>query len=152
MHKKTRAGLSAKEAANDVPSWAQGDRPFTTENGRQFAERLLDEKYGKGNYPTGPGSEFSKIKKWGGRAFERRAKRRWRMTKVYVLQHVHALEDGEEDVKFIGVYSSRENAQAAMTRLGRAPGFCNALEGFHIDEYQVDKDQWVEGYSTLATA
>jgi hypothetical protein len=41
-----------------------------TENGRQFAERLLDDKYGKGNYPIGPGSEFSKIKKWGDRAFE----------------------------------------------------------------------------------
>jgi hypothetical protein len=32
--------------------------------------RLLDEKYGKGQYPTGPGSEFNKIKKWGDRAFE----------------------------------------------------------------------------------
>jgi hypothetical protein len=70
MYKKTKAGLSAKEAANDVPSWAKGKRPLTTENGRQFAGRLLDEKYGKGNYPTGPGSEFNKIKKWGDRAFE----------------------------------------------------------------------------------
>jgi hypothetical protein len=25
---------------------------------------------GAGNHPTGPGSEFSKIKKWGDRAFE----------------------------------------------------------------------------------
>ena len=74
------------------------------------------------------------------------------MTKVYVLQHVHSLEDGEEDVKFIGVYSSRENAEAAITRLRRAPGFSDAQDGFHIDEYQVDKDQWVEGYSTLASA
>ena len=62
------------------------------------------------------------------------------------------MPDGTEDVKFIGVYSSRENAQAAMTRLSRVPGFSDALDGFHIDEYQVDKDQWVEGYSTLATA
>jgi hypothetical protein len=74
------------------------------------------------------------------------------VTKVYVLQHVHSLEDGEEDVKFIGVYSSRENAEAAIIRLGQAPGFADALDGFYIDEYQVDKDQWVEGYSTLATA
>ena len=62
--------LSGKEGAKDVPSWAKGTRPLTTENGRQFATRLLDAKYGKGNYPTGPGSEFSKIKKWGDRAFE----------------------------------------------------------------------------------
>ena len=74
------------------------------------------------------------------------------MTRVYILQHVHAMEDGGEDVKLIGVYSSRENAQAALTRLGQAPGFSDALAGFHIDEYQLDKDQWVEGYSTLAIA
>lgn len=69
MYKKTKPGLSAKEAAKDVPSWAMGQRPLTTENGRQFAERLLDDRFGKGNYPTGPGSEFNKIKKWGDRAF-----------------------------------------------------------------------------------
>ena len=72
--------------------------------------------------------------------------------KVYVLQHAHELEDGAEDIKFIGVYSSRENAEAARTRLVLAPGFSDAVAGFHIDEYQVDKDQWVEGYSTLANA
>lgn len=74
------------------------------------------------------------------------------MTRVYVLQHVHAFEDGAEDVKFIGVYSSRENAQAAIARLCQAPGFSEAPAGFHIDEYQIDKDQWVERYSTLANA
>ena len=74
------------------------------------------------------------------------------MAKVYVLQHVHSVDDGAEDVKFIGVYFSRENAQAAITRLGQAPGFSEAPAGFHIDEYQMDKDQWVEGYSTLANA
>lgn len=70
MHKKTKESLSPKEAAKDVPSWAKGQRPLTTENGRQFAERLLDDKYGRGNYPTGSGSEFSKNKKGGDRAFE----------------------------------------------------------------------------------
>ncbi len=48
----------------------RGERPLTTENGRDFAKRLLDDKYGAGNYPNGPGSEFNKIKKWGDRAFE----------------------------------------------------------------------------------
>lgn len=74
------------------------------------------------------------------------------MAKVYVLQHVHSMDDGSEDVKFIGVYSSQECAQAAIARLGKAPGFSEAPAGFHIDEYQIDKDQWVEGYSTLANA
>jgi hypothetical protein len=70
MEKRKRPGLSGKDAASDVPSWAAGERPFVWEKGRDFAERLLDGKYGRGNYPTGPGSEFSKIKKWGDRAFQ----------------------------------------------------------------------------------
>jgi hypothetical protein len=74
------------------------------------------------------------------------------LTSVYVLQHVHSVDDRAEDVKFIGVYSSRENAQAAIIRLRHAPGFSEAPDGFHIDEYQIDKDQWVEGFSTLANA
>ena len=36
------------------------------------------------------------------------------MTSVFVVQHVHSLGDGEEDAKFIGVYSSREKADAAV--------------------------------------
>ena len=56
------------------------------------------------------------------------------MASVFVLQHVHSREDGVEDVKFIGVYSSREKAQAAAARLGHLPGFADAPDGFHIDE------------------
>jgi hypothetical protein len=70
MHKKKRSGLSGKQAADDIPSWAEGERPLIGESGKDFARRLLDDKYGAGNYPTGPGSEFNKIKKWGDRAFE----------------------------------------------------------------------------------
>ena len=68
------------------------------------------------------------------------------MASVFVLQHVHAREDGVEDVKFIGVYSSREKADAAVARLSRLPGFSDAPDGFHVDEYRVDQDHWVEGY------
>ena len=74
------------------------------------------------------------------------------MASVFVLQHVHSREDGIEDVKFIGVYSSREKAQAAVARLGRLPGFAEAPDGFHVDEYRVDQDQWAEGYVAVAGA
>lgn len=70
------------------------------------------------------------------------------MTSVYVLQHVHELADGTEDVKFIGVYSSQQNAQAAAERLRPAVGFADTPDGFHIDEYRIDHDQWTEGYVT----
>lgn len=68
------------------------------------------------------------------------------MASVFVLQHVHSRADGTEDVKFIGVYSSRDNAEAAVVRLSGQPGFADATDGFHVDEYRVDQDNWVEGY------
>ncbi len=68
---------------------------------------------------------------------------------VYVLQHVHLLENGEEDVKFIGVYSSKEKARTAIKRLSQMPGFSETADGFHVDEYQLDKDHWEEGYTTI---
>ena len=72
------------------------------------------------------------------------------MASVFVLQHVHEREDGVEDVKFIGVYSSREKAQEAVARMSRLPGFSDAPDEFHIDEYRVDQDHWVEGYAVVS--
>lgn len=68
-YKKPKSG-SGKEKATDVPSWAKGKRPKKNENGRAFAKRLCDERYGAGNYKKGPDSDYSKIRKWGDRAFE----------------------------------------------------------------------------------
>jgi hypothetical protein len=70
QYKTPKAGVSGKEGAKDVPSWAKGERPKVNESGKDFAKRLLDKKYGEGNYDKGPGSEFNKIQKWGDRAFE----------------------------------------------------------------------------------
>lgn len=82
------------------------------------------------------------------------------MQQVYLPQHLHVLPYDEDDVKVIGVYSSKEAAQAAIDRLKHQPGFrdfphiVNAdtdeyLDGFYIDEYIVDQDHWQEGYETL---
>ena len=82
------------------------------------------------------------------------------MKTVFVLQHLHELPDGEEDVKMIGVYRTREAGLAAIDRLKTQPGFCDlpaladndrpgTAEGFHLDEYVMDQDNWTEGYITL---
>lgn len=68
------------------------------------------------------------------------------MASVYVVQHVHSRDDVDDDVKFIGVYSSRENADAAVVRLSIQPGFSETLDGFSVDEYPLDQDQWTEGF------
>jgi hypothetical protein len=74
------------------------------------------------------------------------------MASVFVLQHVHSREDGDEDIKLIGVYSSREKAEGAIMRLSRLSGFSDAPDGFHVDEYRVDQDHWVEGYVAAESA
>ena len=67
---------------------------------------------------------------------------------VFILQHVLAFDDVDEDVKLIGVYSSHAQATAAIDRLRQQPGFCDTPEGFNIDRYTLDVDHWTEGYVT----
>ena len=69
--------------------------------------------------------------------------------KVYVLQHLHELEDGSSDVKLIGIYGTEQDAIAARKRLSAAPGFRDSPEGFAIDAYEVGRDHWVEGYVSV---
>jgi hypothetical protein len=49
-------------------SWAKGRAPYVGETPEEYATRLMDEKYGKGNWKRGgPGDEFSRIQKYGAR-------------------------------------------------------------------------------------
>ena len=82
------------------------------------------------------------------------------MKRVFVVQHLHVLPGEEEDVKLIGVYSSRGVALAAVARVGGQPGFResprlvnpeiegSSAEGFYVDEYVIDRDHWEEGFVT----
>lgn len=65
---------------------------------------------------------------------------------VFVLQHARPTETGKESVKFIGVYSSRANAERAIRRLSVQPGFRDWPDEFHIDAYDLDVDHWAEGF------
>ncbi len=65
--------------------------------------------------------------------------------KVCILWHVNTLE-GVDEEKLIGVYSDETAANAAINRLISKPGFKDCPEGFTIDNYEIDKDHWTEGY------
>jgi hypothetical protein len=67
---------------------------------------------------------------------------------VFLLWHSRDLGDGETDDKLIGVYSSKAEAEAAKRRKMQYAGFRDVPEGFLIDQYTVDRDQWSEGYIT----
>ncbi len=82
------------------------------------------------------------------------------MNTVFIVQHLNVLSKEQEDVKFIGAYSSFEAAQAAVERLKGKPGFRDHprlidplidddVAGFYIGEYELGKDHWTEGYVTL---
>ncbi|EMI54149.1 DUF7336 domain-containing protein [Rhodopirellula sallentina] len=70
------------------------------------------------------------------------------MTKTFILQHEHEWCD-REDVKFIGVYATHDDARAAMERLRVQPGFRDWPDGFSIAEYEIGVDHWTEGFVTM---
>jgi hypothetical protein len=71
------------------------------------------------------------------------------MKSVFILQHSYELSDtGEEEIKFIGVYSTMKKAQEAIERLSVQPGFKDLPDYFYIDEYKIDQDNWSEGFIT----
>ena len=68
------------------------------------------------------------------------------ISEVYLVQHVHDLGDETEDVKVIGIYSTEKNANIAVARLSDLPGFDKARNGFSIDRYCLDEDNWIVRY------
>ena len=82
------------------------------------------------------------------------------MNRVFVIQHLHLIKGEEEDVKLLGVYSSHDEAVAAVERFRQLPGFKDIpnmanpslpgpAEGFYIDEFELNQDCWSEGYVTV---
>jgi hypothetical protein len=73
---KVRApGKTGAEAATDVPSWITewpDARPGVGENGTMFATRMMNKRYGVDGWEKlgDHNTEFSKLKKFGDRAFE----------------------------------------------------------------------------------
>jgi hypothetical protein len=72
------------------------------------------------------------------------------MKSAFVLQHSYEV-DGNDETKFIGVYATYELAEEAILRLRTQPGFRDRPEDFHISEYEINKDHWVEGYAVMTT-
>ena len=43
--------------------------------------------------------------------------------KVFVLQHLHKINDNIDDIKFVGVFENRNNALIAIDKLKNVTGF-----------------------------
>lgn len=71
------------------------------------------------------------------------------MNVVFLLWHSRETDDGHDDGKLVGVYSSREGAEAAIQRKLVFPGFRDHPKGFAIDPYTIDRDAWSEGFGVV---
>jgi hypothetical protein len=66
---------------------------------------------------------------------------------VYLLWFVREMPEGVEDVELlIGVYSSEIEAKAAIEHVKNQRGFVDYQEGFEISPYQLNHDNWTEGF------
>ena len=67
---KKQTKPDGKARSTNKPSWAAGEEPEDGENGKEYAKRMMDEKYGKGNWPKTEqqNREYSQLKKYGDRS------------------------------------------------------------------------------------
>jgi len=72
------------------------------------------------------------------------------MGHVYLLQHSYeVVYEGAsfDETKVLGIYSTREEAEAAVERYKGITGFNKyPLSCFHIDDYELNQDHWTEGF------
>lgn len=68
---------------------------------------------------------------------------------VYLLQHVAREGSDDEDVKVLGIYSNKKNVELAVERFKKLVGFKRFPEGFYVDPYRLNQDEWSEGFATM---
>jgi len=59
-----QSGKSDKERSTEHPSWVNRNNVDYSISAQKNATNLMNEKYGVGNWHSGPGTEFNKIVKW----------------------------------------------------------------------------------------
>ena len=68
---------------------------------------------------------------------------------VYILHHsyYYGKELDHEEVKLLGVYSTKLMAAKIIKKYYKLPGFKDyPLECFSIDKYRIDENNWKDGF------
>lgn len=55
-------------------------------------------------------------------------------------------ESDGDDVKLLGIYSTLERVEERVRQARLLPGFRDEPECFHFDPYELDADEWTEGF------
>jgi hypothetical protein len=66
---------------------------------------------------------------------------------MFVLWHQYE-RNGQEELKLLGIFSSRKLALAAKKRMKTRPGFREHPSGLIVAESFVDRDLWPDGFIT----
>ena len=71
----------------------------------------------------------------------------------YVYRLAHEIDITEEPEKDdwvdLGVYSTQEKAEEALERYKKLARFSDHQDGFNIDKYKINEDNWTSGYATV---
>jgi len=69
-----------------------------------------------------------------------------KLKKVFLLHYVYEFEDGHEDIKLLGAFSSREKAKKALSHIKKIPELKKIKKNFVIYSNRIDLLGWREGY------
>lgn len=70
------------------------------------------------------------------------------MRTVFLLQHSYEIEESEQ-TKIIGIYSTRDKAKTVVEKFKTLSGFSDYPDSFYIDEYEIDQNNWEEGFERI---
>jgi homoserine kinase type II len=70
-------------------------------------------------------------------------------TSVWLAWH-ESESDGCKELKLIGVFSTRDGAEAAIDARRGKPGFADHPDGFEVASHVIDRDTaWLDGFVTV---
>lgn len=149
----------SKRGPKDIPIWAVGQEPGAGENGGDFAWRLMDEHYGRGNWSR-DNDEFDQLRKFGNRGnLDPRANvpsddnnscpKPGAHEVYYALWHRRTDEYDYDHDMLLGTYSTRENAEQGQALLRDKLGFRDYPHSFEITCGRIDETYETEGFVTV---
>ena len=65
---------------------------------------------------------------------------------VFLVWHDHGPPDDSDNAKLLGVFSTRPLAEDRVARARTQPDFADHPDDFDIAEYEVDRDEWTDGF------
>lgn len=68
---------------------------------------------------------------------------------VYLVQHVAREDSPTEDVKRIGIYSSRKLADAIVAKYKKIQGFSKYPDSFYVSAVPINFSSWEDGFITV---